>query len=41
MEEKVEVIKDVSSDPEVMNNQDETAKVGRFLRIVRLDLYKG
>jgi hypothetical protein len=41
MEEKVEVIKDVSSDPEVMNNQDETAKVGWFLRVVKLDLYKG
>ena len=27
MEEKVKVIKDVSSDPDVMNKQDETAKV--------------
>ena len=27
MEEKVAVIKDVSSDPEVMSKQDETAKV--------------
>lgn len=27
MEEKVEIIKDVSLDPEVMNNQDRKAKV--------------
>ena len=38
MEEKVKIIKDVSSEPEVMNKQDDTAKVRFTLPVVKLDL---
>lgn len=38
MEEKVKIIKDVSSDPELMNKQDDTAKVRFTLPVVKLDL---
>jgi hypothetical protein len=38
MEEKVKIIKDVSSEPEVMNKQDDTAKVRFTLPVLKLDL---